>query len=117
MTADGLSDADRARLASLLRFRVHNGFLVLDPVAPLHLVGSGNEIIFHGLLLDTSGYPAGCPQAGSSNEKTAQGFPIGFLHGDGSMYWCDPAQRVLVRIMEGAPGNATIKRVRVTRVG
>jgi hypothetical protein len=115
VTADGLSDPERARLASLLRFREEGGFLVLDPVSPLHVVGAaGSEIVFDGVDIGSRPYPGSCPTESASTQHTAAGFPVQVV-GDDAI-WCDTAGRVWIRA-NGLARDAAIKGLRVTRVG
>jgi len=115
VTVDGLSDGERARLASLLRFDERDGFLVLDPVAPLRLVPSiGTEIVFDGVRIDGSSYPSGCPSLTASNERTSSGFTV---RRDGSLaIWCDSRARVRVEVLPPAPVDALIESLHVKRI-
>ena len=116
VVADGLTDLDRSRIASLLRFREHDGYLVLDPVAPMHAVGpGGTEIVFDGLRIDLRGYPSGCPTASATALATGQGFPVRRV-GDQTI-WCDPTQRVEISVEPPLPADLMMNALRVTRVG
>jgi hypothetical protein len=116
VVADGVSDRDRARLASLLRFREKAGFLVLDPLTPLHLVPSvGTEIVFAGLGIDSRSYPGGCPTNAETYLGTGEGYPVRRV-GDKAI-WCDPHARVRIALGSPLPLDGLIKRLRVRRVG
>ncbi len=116
VTVDGIPPAGRARLASLLSFRDRGRFLVLDPIAPLHLTPSiGTEIVFSGIEIDASSYPSGCPTSTESSGRTGSGFPVQRI---GTIaIWCDTTQRVRIQVQAPAPVDAMIANLRVTRIG
>jgi hypothetical protein len=114
ITVDGLTDADRARLASLLRFHLRAGFLVVDPVPPLHLAPSiGTEFVFDGIRIDASTYPEGCPNRAPATGRTGSGFPVERVGADA--FWCDPIARVRIQVEPPAPVDDLIRQLRVTR--
>jgi hypothetical protein len=114
VTVDGLSGPEQARLASLLRFRDHDGYLILDPVAPLHTVPAvGSEIVFNGLAIDASSYPSGCPGPNSSGTHTGAGFPVERI--GTKAIWCEPEAGVRIEVQPPAPVDAMIEQLRVQR--
>ena len=114
VTVDGMSDAERARLASLLRFREQDGFLVLDPVAPLSLEPSvGTEIALNGIDIDASTYPSGCPTPAQSSQRTPEGFPVERI--GTTAIWCDTVQRMRIQVQPPAPVDAMIESLTITR--
>ena len=112
-----MSAADRARLASL--FAAHQtagGFLVIDPVAPMHLgSGPGSDVVLDGVDLLTSDSPTvGCAPPNSVEAHTPDGYAV-HITGDTAM-WCDTNARVTV-IASNDPTHALVDEVKVRRVG
>jgi hypothetical protein len=111
ITVDGLSPSQQARLASLVRFRDHDGYLVVDPLAPLHTVpATGTEVAFDGLSIDNSSYPSGCPM-NPTNLRTAQGFPVERI--GTKAIWCDPHARARIELQPPVPVDTMIEQLRV----
>jgi hypothetical protein len=114
VTVDGISDADRVRLASLLRVRDHHGFLVLDLLAPLHAVPSvGTEVAFDGVRIDGSTYPIGCPTPAQTSLRTSTGFAVQRTRT--KAIWCDTTARVRIEVEPPAPVDTMIERLHITR--
>ena len=114
VTVDGIPNRERARLASLLRFRERDGFLVLDPVAPLRLEPSiGTEIALNGIDIDASTYPNGCPTPAQSSQRTPEGFPVERI--GTTAIWCDALQRMRIQVQPPAPVDAMIDTLHITR--
>jgi len=115
VTVEALSDTQRARLASLLRFRERGGYLVVDPVAPLRLRPSvGAEIALDGIDIDASTYPSGCPTPAASGPRTAQGFAVDRIGVAAS--WCDTIQRLRILVQPPASVDDLMETLRVTRI-
>ena len=112
-----MSVADRARVASL--FGAHetaDGFLVIDPTAPMHRSAGGAggaDIVLDGLDMYTPATQA-CSPPGSVDAHTPEGFPVHFFGSDKAT-WCDPNAHVSVDILSGGT-RALVDEVRVRRI-
>ena len=110
-----MSVADRTRVASL--FGAHetaDGFLVLDPAAPMRLGPAGApDIVLDGVDMGTAAGQE-CSAPISVEAHTPEGFPVHYF-GTDKATWCDPNARVSVDILSGGT-RALVNQVRVRRV-
>ncbi|MDQ1509448.1 MAG: hypothetical protein QOG50_1292 [Actinomycetota bacterium] len=109
----GMSVVQRTQIASLIRANETSaGFLVLDPIAPMHIgPGPGSDIVLDRVDLSLS--PAGCPAPISVEAHTPEGFAVHFF-GDGDI-WCDTDARVVVSAGYD-PARKLMDAIRVRRV-
>jgi hypothetical protein len=95
----GMSGAPRTLIASL--FAAHqngDGFLVLDPVAPMRAgPGAGSDIVLDGVDLVVT-RTGDCPPPLSTEAHTADGIPVHVI-GDTAI-WCDPSSLVTITAPE-----------------
>ena len=106
-----MSTAQRTLIASL--FAAHenpDGFLVLDPVAPMHTgPGPGSDIVLGGRV-DLGAERSGkCPAPLSTEAHTAGGVPVHVFGSDA--IWCDPTALVTIT----AP-TTLIDQIHVARI-
>lgn len=108
-----MSTAQRTRIASLFRAgETADGFLTLDPVAPMHVGPGGPDIVLD--RVDVSPYRNGVCPTNSVEAHTPEGFPVHIVGNAES--WCDPNAHVSVDIGYD-PTHALIDRIRVRRLG
>lgn len=107
----GMSVAQRTQIASLIRANeTSDGFLVLDPVTPMHVgSGPGSDIV----LGEVNIIPVNaCSTPLSVDAHTPEGFPVHFFGGE---IWCDP--NALVDVSVGYdPTHTLVDKIRVGRV-
>jgi hypothetical protein len=107
----GMSDAQRTQIASLISVReTTDGFLVLDPVAPMHVgPGSGPDIVLGEVNVGTV---TKCSAPVSVEAHTPEGFPVHFFGGE---IWCDP--NALVDVSVGYdPTHTLVDKIHVRRL-
>ena len=107
----GMSTAQRTQIASLIRANeTPDGFLVLDPVAPMHIEsGPGSDIVMNELNIIPV---TECSAPLSVDAHTPDGFPVHFFGGE---IWCDPNALVDVSIGYD-PTHALIDEIQVRRL-
>ena len=106
----GMSTEQRTLIASLLAAHITpDGFLALDPVAPMHFgPGPFSDIVLDGVDIVASQYN-GCSPPNSVDAHTPEGFGV---HIVGSVAgWCDPNAHVSV-----TTDKTLVDKIRVRRI-